>query len=208
MNEYDHILKIILVGDTGVGKSCILTRYVSDQYSAEYISTIGVDFRIRTIDHRGKIVKLQLWDTAGQERFRTITSSYYRGSQGVFLIFDLNSPESLAHIDTWISEIENNSVLPPCYILVGNKSDLRHMVTREEVRIFCAEHQDGNGDPMKYMECSARKGMNTEKLFNIMVDNIVDSLGVDALPIKKHGLAHIFRNCDGVDRPRGSKKCC
>ena len=205
MNEYDYILKIILVGDTGVGKSCILTRYVSDQYSAEYISTIGVDFRIRTIEHRDKVVKLQLWDTAGQERFRTITSSYYRGSQGVFLIFDLNSPKSLAHIDTWISEIENNSVRPPCYILVGNKCDLRHLVTREEIRIFCAEHPDSNGEPMKYMECSARKGVNTEKLFNTMVNNIVDNMDVE--PLKKKGLAHIF-NCDGVDKPRGSKKCC
>ncbi|KDO85494.1 hypothetical protein CISIN_1g028801mg [Citrus sinensis] len=88
--EYDYLFKLLLIGDSGVGKSCLLLRFADDSYIESYISTIGVDFKIRTVEQDGKTIKLQIWDTAGQERFRTITSSYYRGAHGI-IVGDLNS---------------------------------------------------------------------------------------------------------------------
>jgi Ras-related protein Rab-1A len=94
-----------LVGDSGVGKSCLLLRFADDSYTDSYISTVGVDFKIRTIDVEGYIVKLQIWDTAGQERFRTITSSYYRGAQGILFVYDVTDRESFDRVkDVWASE--------------------------------------------------------------------------------------------------------
>ncbi len=106
----DYIFKILLIGDSGVGKSCLLLRFADDSFTESYISTIGVDFKIRTVDVAGKVVKLQIWDTAGLERFRTVTSSYYRGVHGVFLIYDTTSPESFANIkNLWAEEVNKYS---------------------------------------------------------------------------------------------------
>merc|ERR1711967_229834 len=91
--EYDYLFKLLLIGDSGVGKSCLLLRFTDDTYAESYISTIGVDFKIRTIQLESKTIKLQIWDTAGQERFRTITSSYYRGAHGIIVVYDITDSE-------------------------------------------------------------------------------------------------------------------
>ena len=97
-SEYDYLFKLLLIGDSGVGKSCLLLRFADDTYTESYISTIGVDFKIRTIQLDGKTIKLQIWDTAGQERFRTITSSYYRGAHGIIVVYDTTDSDSFEHV--------------------------------------------------------------------------------------------------------------
>lgn len=104
--QFDHIFKILLIGDAGVGKSSILLRFTDDAFEEHLASTIGVDFKVKTVTMRGKTLKLTIWDTAGQERFRTLTSSYYRGCHGIILVFDVNDRSSFEHLRQWLEEFE------------------------------------------------------------------------------------------------------
>ncbi|CAF4988266.1 unnamed protein product, partial [Rotaria socialis] len=103
---YDYLFKLLLIGDSGVGKTCVLLRFCDSAFSTTFISTIGIDFKIRTIDLDGRKIKLQIWDTAGQERFKTITTAYYRGAMGIMLVYDITSEKSFDNIKNWIRNIE------------------------------------------------------------------------------------------------------
>merc|ERR1712199_129095 len=122
--DYDFLFKLLLIGDSGVGKSCLLLRFADDTYQESHISTIGVDFKIRTIQLEGKTIKLQIWDTAGQERFRTITSSYYRGAHGIIVVYDITDEESFNNVKTWLEEILRYACEGVNKLMVGNKCDL------------------------------------------------------------------------------------
>ncbi|XP_023125134.1 ras-related protein Rab-8B isoform X2 [Amphiprion ocellaris] len=107
---YDYLLKLLLIGDSGVGKTCLLFRFSEDAFNTTFIATIGIDFKIRTIDIEGKKIKLQIWDTAGQERFRTITTAYYRGAMGIMLVYDITMEKSFDNIRNWIRNIEELAI--------------------------------------------------------------------------------------------------
>lgn len=122
--DYDYLFILVLIGDSGVGKSCLLLRFADDKFSDQYISTIGVDFKIRTIELDSKTIKLQIWDTAGQERFRTISSTYYRGAHGIMVVYDITNKESFNNVTRWLTEIDKYAREGVNKLLVGNKSDL------------------------------------------------------------------------------------
>ncbi|KAM9861057.1 ras-related protein Rab-8B isoform 3-T3 [Aulostomus maculatus] len=107
---YDYLFKLLLIGDSGVGKTCLLFRFSEDAFNTTFISTIGIDFKIRTIELDGKKIKLQIWDTAGQERFRTITTAYYRGAMGIMLVYDITNEKSFDNIRNWIRNIEELAI--------------------------------------------------------------------------------------------------
>ncbi len=158
---HDYLFKILLIGDSGVGKSCILTRFADETFAESFISTIGVDFKIRTIEIDNKMIKLQIWDTAGQERFRTITSSYYRGSHGVIIVFDVTNKISFNNVKMWLSEIDRHASPSVNKLLIGNKIDLgnKREVSYDEGKDFA----DSMGMP--YLETSAKSGDNVEQVF-------------------------------------------
>lgn len=166
--EYDYLFKLLLIGDSGVGKSCLLLRFADDSYVESYISTIGVDFKIRTVEQDGKTIKLQIWDTAGQERFRTITSSYYRGAHGIIVVFDVTDEDSFNNVKQWLSEIDRYANGSVNKLLVGNKCDLtsQRVVSYETTKAFA----DEIGIP--FLETSAKSATNVEEAFMAMTAEI------------------------------------
>ena len=122
--EYDYLFKVLLIGNSGVGKSSLLLRFADDVFNDNFMPTIGVDFKIRTIDVDQKTIKLQIWDTAGQERFKTITSSYYKGAHGIIVTYDITDRESFSKVSEWMSEVDKHASENISRILVGDKKDL------------------------------------------------------------------------------------
>ncbi|KAJ1739820.1 ras GTPase [Coemansia sp. RSA 989] len=169
----DYLFKLLLIGDSGVGKSCLLLRFADDTYTESYISTIGVDFKIRTIELDGKVVKLQIWDTAGQERFRTITSSYYRGAHGIIVVYDVTDSETFSNVKQWLQEIDRYASEGVNKLLVGNKSDLedKRAVDFTEAQEFA---KDLN---ISFLETSAKDSTNVENAFLTMAKQIKDRMG-------------------------------
>jgi Ras-related protein Rab-1A len=178
--EYDYLFKILIIGDSGVGKSCILMQFADHTFSKSYISTIGVDFKIRTIDLDGKTVKLQIWDTAGQERFRTITSSYYRGAHGILLVYDVTDRESFNNIaNQWMGEVGKYAQNNVRLILVGNKSDLEN-----KRQVLTSEGQDlAEKLNIPFVETSALSDKNIEKLFIDIARKVREHMSNDLKPV-------------------------
>ncbi len=138
MPLYEYLLKFIIIGPTGVGKSCLLLQFTDKRFLTDHELTIGVEFGTRMIEVEGKKIKLQLWDTAGQESFRSITRSYYRGAQGALLVFDITKRSSFLHLQSWLEEVRRQGTDGMSILLVGNKADLApdREVTREEAEQF------------------------------------------------------------------------
>ena len=162
--DFDLLFKVLLIGDSGTGKSCLLIRFADDQFSDNYISTIGVDFKIKTITVDGKTVKMQVWDTAGQERFRTITASYYRGSNGIILVYDVTNRDSFDHVSYWMQEVDRLAATDVCRLIVGNKSDLtdKRVVTTQEGEALAQQYG------ISFLETSARDNTNVDEMFTAM----------------------------------------
>ncbi|XP_052611098.1 ras-related protein Rab-35 isoform X1 [Peromyscus californicus insignis] len=155
-------------GSAGVGKSSLLLRFADNTFSGSYITTIGVDFKIRTVEINGEKVKLQIWDTAGQERFRTITSTYYRGTHGVIVVYDVTSAESFVNVKRWLHEINQNCD-DVCRILVGNKNDdpERKVVETEDAYKFAGQMG------IQLFETSAKENVNVEEMFNCITELVL-----------------------------------
>jgi len=167
--EFDHLFKLVLIGDASVGKTSLLLRFADDSFEDNYISTVGVDFRFRTVTVDNQLVKLQIWDTAGQERFRTITSAYYRGANGVILVYDITSRESFEHVQDWLDEVHKAAGINVTKVVVGNKADL--VEQRQVTEMEAQDYARSVGASL--IETSAKTSANVDKSFIMIAKQLV-----------------------------------
>ncbi|XP_074605626.1 ras-related protein ORAB-1-like [Brevipalpus obovatus] len=166
--EYDYLFKLLLIGDSGVGKSSLLFRFADDTFSESLESTFGVDFMVKTIDLEGTRVKLQIWDTAGQERFRTITSLYYRGAHGVIVVYDVTKLASINNVKRWLDEVDRHASENVTKLLVGNKCDLHS----ERAVDYSSAKDFAEQLGIPFLETSAKNSTNVEQAFFTMAAEI------------------------------------
>lgn len=170
--HYDYLIKLLLIGNSNVGKSSLALRFSDDIYVPNYTATIGIDFRIRTVDINNKKYKLQIWDTAGQEKFRSITYSYYHGANGVLVVYDVTDRFSFQSIEGWMDNISHHAKDPIAVVLVGNKCELR---SREVEYSEGQELADKYG--IRFIETSARSNIGVDKAFSLIVDAVREQSG-------------------------------
>ena len=167
-NGYDMIFKIVLIGDSAVGKTNILSKYLTDQFDPESKSTVGVEFGTKNFKVDNNIVKVQIWDTAGQERYRSITNAYYKGAKGALVAYDITNKNSFENLDRWISDLKTNGDDNISIILLGNKTDL------EDKRVITTVEGKNKAEFYKcfFLETSALNGSNIEKAFNELIMDV------------------------------------
>lgn len=160
-DDYDYLFKVVLIGDSGVGKSNLLSRFTRNEFNLESKSTIGVEFATRSLNVDGKVIKAQIWDTAGQERYRAITSAYYRGAVGALLVYDVTRHSTFENAERWLRELRDHTDPNIVVMLIGNKCDLRHLVA--------VSTEDGKAlaerESLYFMETSALEATNVDNAF-------------------------------------------
>lgn len=166
--EYDYLFKVVLIGDSGVGKSNLLSRFTRNEFNLESKSTIGVEFATKSIQAEGKTIKAQIWDTAGQERYRAITSAYYRGAVGALLVYDISKHSTFENVERWLKELRDHAESNIVVMLVGNKSDLRHLraVETDEAMAFAEQHN------LAFIETSALDASGVDTAFQRILTEI------------------------------------
>ncbi len=189
-SNYQYIFKLILIGNSGVGKSCILQRYIRHSFEESYKCTIGVDFLMKSVIINGITVKLQLWDTAGQEKYKSMVSSYYRGANVALIVFDLTSRPSFDALPLWIENFYKNGPEQKNIILIGNKKDLvdDRQVTQEEAEMFAETNN------MIYFETSAKDGDNIDYVFNYAAEKLLEFYTGNNQPVLKKELTPKIEN--------------
>lgn len=181
--EYDYLFKIVLIGDSGVGKSNILSRFTRNEFCLESKSTIGVEFATRTLQVEGKTVKAQIWDTAGQERYRAITSAYYRGAVGALLVYDITKRQTFENVQRWLRELRDHADSNIVIMLAGNKSDLSHLrsVNKDDA------HHMAERENLSFLETSALEATNVENAFQTILLDIYHVISKKALAAQAAG---------------------
>ncbi|KAH9458147.1 hypothetical protein MJO29_005267 [Puccinia striiformis f. sp. tritici] len=209
--SYDFLFKVVLIGDSGVGKSNLLSRFTRNEFNMDSKSTIGVEFATRSISVDGKTIKAQIWDTAGQERYRAITSAYYRGAVGALLVYDISKHPTYVNVQRWLNELRDHADSNIVIMLVGNKSDLRHLraVPTEEAQAFATENN------LSFIETSAMDASNVETAFqNILTDiyRIVSSKALessaDSVGPTSGSTITVTPTSDDASKGNGGGKCC
>jgi len=201
---YDYLFKLLLIGDSGVGKTCVLFRFSDDAFNSTFISTIGIDFKIRTIELDEKKIKLQIWDTAGQERFRTITTAYYRGAMGILLLYDITNEKSFDNIKTWIHNIEQHASEDVEKMILGNKCDMedKRVISIEQGQKLAQEH----GVP--FMETSAKANINVEEAFTSIARAIKKKMDTKVVSTPAANNATLKATEQSGNGGGGKKGCC
>ena len=207
-NGYDMIFKIVLIGDTSVGKTNILSKYLSNEFDPDSKATVGVEFGTRDFKIENNTVKVQIWDTAGQERYRSITNAYYKGAKGSLLVYDITNPKTFENVDKWLSDLKTNAEEKISVVLVGNKTDL------EGERKITLEQGKEKAELFKlaFIETSALNGNNIEKAFNELISDVYknhhelfEKQAKVEITEKAIDLDHVEEN---KENPENKKKFC
>ncbi|XP_075252391.1 ras-related protein Rab-11B-like [Convolutriloba macropyga] len=204
-DEYDFLFKVVLIGDSGVGKSNLLSRFTRNEFNLESKSTIGVEFATRSIQVDNRTIKAQIWDTAGQERYRAITSAYYRGAVGALLVYDIAKHMTYENVERWLKELRDHADSNIVIMLVGNKSDLRHLrsVPTEESKHFAEQNN------LSFIETSALDSTNVEQAFTHILTAIYRNISARPTEPDPNPLPHLsvqpnFPQSGGSTKP----SCC
>ena len=170
--EYSMIFKMILIGDSGVGKTNILNRYVNDTFSETTKSTVGVELGTKVEEYNNTKIKVQIWDTAGQERYKSITKTYYKGAKGAFIVYDITNKDTFKNVDKWIQDLREFGEDDAAILIVGNKSDLeeKREVTTDEVKKKAEVYK------MAYCETSALKSKNINYAFQTLIKLVAEKM--------------------------------
>jgi len=209
MERYDFLFKFIVIGDTAVGKSCLLCRFIENKFKKESTHTIGVEFGSKIIEVGGRNVKLQIWDTAGQERFRSVTRSYYRGAAGAILVYDITNRETYNHVSSWLSDARSLANKDIAIILVGNKTDLSNReVTFLEASRFAQEND------LMFLETSTMSGEGVDEVFLKCARTILSKINSGLLNPEsmgsgvQHGDSKTVRELSQKKKPAENESHC
>jgi len=211
--NFDYMFKLLVIGNSSVGKTSFLFRYADDSFTSAFVSTVGIDFKVKTVFRQDKRVKLQIWDTAGQERYRTITTAYYRGAMGFILMYDVTNEESFSSVHDWMTAVKTYSCSShkklPAVILVGNKCD----VNDDERKIPYARGKDlADKLGVPFFETSAKSepgGINVRAVFEKLVDEICARLSEMTESNSANGTENgIKLEADKEDEPSGGGCSC
>ncbi|KAM7250267.1 hypothetical protein ACFE04_022150 [Oxalis oulophora] len=204
--EYDYLFKVVLIGDSGVGKSNLLSRFTRNEFCLESKSTIGVEFATRTLQVEGRTIKAQIWDTAGQERYRAITSAYYRGALGALLVYDVTKPTTFENVSRWLKELRDHADSNIVITLIGNKTDMKHL------RAVATEDAQGYAEKegLSFIETSALEATNVEKAFQTILGDIYRIISKKSLSSGDSGPSNIKEGKTIVvgESEVGTKKAC
>ena len=205
--SYSYLFKYIIIGDTGVGKSCLLLQFTDKRFRHDHDLTIGVEFGSRMLRLEDKEIKLQIWDTAGQESFRSITRSYYRGAAGALLVYDITRRDTFSHLSNWLQDARENGNPDMVITLVANKTDLdsRRTVSTEEGQKFARENN------LIFLEASAKTNSNVEEAFESTARNIYNKVKEGTLDTSSEACGvRMGPTAVSISRevPRPKKECC
>ena len=175
LEEYDMMIKVILIGDSGVGKTNIMSKFLKNQFMENSKATVGVEFGSKLFNHEGHKIKAQIWDTAGQEKYKAITGAYYKGSKGALVVYDITRKETFATIEKWVNDLKTTGEPKITIIIIGNKSDLsdKRQVPKEQ------GEEKAKSFGCAFLETSAFSGDNIDKAFEIMVKEIYEKFSSD-----------------------------
>ena len=174
-DDYDYLFKLIIIGDSYVGKTNIMSQYIKKEFNENSKSTIGVEFGNKIIKIDDKIIKAQIWDTAGQERYKSITSAYYKGAKGAFIVYDITSKVTFNSVDKWIQDLNLYGDKNLTLLLIGNKSDLEE---KRQIKKEVGEEK-AKSFGLGFIETSACTGENIDKAFDILLKEVCNKYHVE-----------------------------